>query len=214
MVDLKRYKALIIASLFALTALTSGSYCEGSPSSLLKKGTLIVARPQLASKLFRESVILIVIHEKKGTLGLIINKPSGHSPSAILAIPEDMGNLHEDLFFGGPVNKHIPTLLIDTDNPPEGADKVFGSIYFSGNAAGVLIDGKSKSHYEIRAYSGISSWARGQLEMEIMRGDWLILEPDLETVFSKEPEELWKKLLKKKEGGSGFLLEVNNKHSN
>ena len=214
MADLKRNKTLIAASLFALTALTPGSYSEGAAPGALKKGTLLVARPQLASKLFGKSVILIVIHDKRGTLGLIINKPTGHSPSDILTIPEEMENLHEELFFGGPVNRHIPTLLIDTDKPPEGADKVFGNIYFSGNAAGVLTGGKSKGHYEIRAYSGISSWARGQLEAEIMRGDWLILEPDSEAVFSKEPEKLWKKLLKKKERGSGFLIEVNNKHSN
>jgi len=210
---LKKYKTLIAYSLFVLTALAPGSYSEGASQGVLKKGALLVARPGLPSKLFSETVILIVIYEKKGTLGLILNKPTGHSSSDILKVPIERKNLHEDLFFGGPLNTHITTLLIDTDKPLKGADKLFDSVYFSGNAVAVLNDVKSKDDYEIRAYSGISNWAMGQLEIEIMRGDWLILEPDSETVFSKEPKEVWEKLLKKDKKGSSFLLEVNNKNS-
>ncbi|MDT8318636.1 MAG: YqgE/AlgH family protein [bacterium] len=210
---MKKYKALIASSLFVMAALFPVSYTDGASQGVLKKGALLVARPELPSRFFSETVIIIVIHEKKGTLGLILNKPTGHSSSDILNAPEEMKNLHEDLFLGGPQNRHIATLLIDTDNPPKGADNVFGGIYFSGSVAAVLSGGKSEGHYEIRAYSGVSSWARGQLEMEVLRGDWLILEPDSEAVFSKEPEKLWEKLLKSNKKGSSFLLEVNNRNS-
>ncbi len=215
MVNLKRYKITLVvtAALCSLLALTPGTYSEAGGPYGLKKGAILVARPQLANPLFMESVVLIVRHSRSlGTLGLIINKPTGYSPRDFLSQLEEVDNLYEDLFIGGPVNKKIPTLLIHTATPPEGLEKIFGNVYFSGNLTAVLDDEEKKDDYEIRAYIGISSWAPGQLEAEIRRGDWLVVEADSKMVFSKEPEKIWEKLLAKGGRGSSFLLEVNNLH--
>ena len=47
---------------------------------------------------------------------------------------------------------------------------------------------------EARVYAGYSGWAPGQLEDEILRGSWKILEADVESVFDPESGKIWKEL--------------------
>ncbi len=145
-------------------------------------------------------------------LFLAIFAPVGYSGAAE---PVELENLHKDLFFGGPVNPKIPTLLLNTEIPPQGADELFDGVYFSGNAIKVLNDEALIGiiHNEIRTYSGVSSWARGQLEAEINRGSWILLKPDVETVFSMEPERLWEDMQEKLKRKGFQLIEVKNTHS-
>ncbi|MDH3972928.1 MAG: YqgE/AlgH family protein [Deltaproteobacteria bacterium] len=195
-----------IAFTFSLFHL--GTWSDAGQSYPVKKGALLVAQPKISASIFKESVVLITHHSKKnGTQGLIINKPSGHSPDDIL--PPDSGaeKLYEKLFIGGPVILAAPTLLIDTEIPPEGAIKIFSHVYLSMSLHKVLNEENSKRHSELRIYAGMSSWAPGQLEREIARGDWLLLRPDSKMVFSENPEVIWEKLIKRyEEGGRGILI--------
>lgn len=217
MIDLKKVKSLFAASFFAiifLAALAPARHSEAATVEL-EKGVLLLATEKVGGA-FKRSVVLVVKYSPDiGTLGLIVNKPSGHPLSTFIELPGELENLQGDLFLGGPVNPKIPTLLLNTEIPPQGADELFEGVYFSGNAIKVLKDEASIGivHNEIRTYSGISSWARGQLEAEIKRGSWILLKAELETVFSREPDKLWEDLQEKIKGKRGHLIEVRNQHS-
>jgi putative transcriptional regulator len=49
----------------------------------------------------------------------------------------------------------------------------------------------------LRVYSGYSGWAPGQLQSEISRGGWHVLPADAETVFDKDPAQIWPELIKR-----------------
>ena len=57
----------------------------------------------------------------------------------------------------------------------------------SGNA-----EGKS-----FRIYAGYAGWMPGQLDWEMSRGDWHILQADAETIFEREPSEIWPELIRR-----------------
>ena len=218
MTDLKKIKSLFapvfLAALF-LVMFTPVSYSGAAEPVELEEGVILLATEKVGG-IFNKSVILIFKHlPDKGTLGLIVNKPSGHLLSSLIDVKGELENLHKDLFFGGPVNPKIPTLLLNTEIPPQGADELFDGVYFSGSAIKVLNDEALNGiiHNEIRTYSGVSSWARGQLEAEINRGSWILLKPDVETVFSMEPERLWEDLQEKLKRKGLQLIEVKNMHS-
>ena len=218
MIDLKKVKSIFAAVFFAiafLAATAPASYSEAATTVELEKGVLLLATERVGGAFKRSVVLVVKWSPDKGTLGLIVNKPSGHPLSAFIELPEELENLHQDLFLGGPVNPKIPTLLLNTEIPPQGVDELFEGVYFSGNAIKVLRDEAAGGiiHNEVRTYSGISSWARGQLEAEIKRGGWTILEADVEKVFSREPERLWEDLQEKIKGNSGHLIEVRNLNS-
>src|SRR4029450_7508646 len=58
---------------------------------------------------------------------------------------------------------------------------------------------KAPAGSEFRAYVGYAGWAPGQLEAEIARGGWVGGAGDAASVFTHEPADLWKTLLKKHE---------------
>jgi putative AlgH/UPF0301 family transcriptional regulator len=38
---------------------------------------------------------------------------------------------------------------------------------------------------------GMSAWEPGQIEEEIKYNEWFIAEPDVQSIFSKQPEKRW-----------------------
>ncbi len=52
----------------------------------------------------------------------------------------------------------------------------------------------------MQAYAGYAGWAPGQLEGEVKRGDWSLVEADVETLFSKSPETMWRELNRQASG--------------
>lgn len=218
MIYLKKVKSLYAAAFLAMTfmaVIAPASYSKAAATGKLEKGVLLLATEKVGGAFKRSVVLVVKWSPDRGTLGLIVNKPSGHPLSALIELPVKLENLHQDLFLGGPVNPKIPTLLLNTEIPPQWADELFEGVYFSGNAFKVLRNEAAGGiiHNEVRTYSGISSWARGQLEAEIKRGGWTILEADVEKVFSKEPERLWEDLQEKIKGNRDHLIEVKNLHS-
>jgi putative transcriptional regulator len=48
----------------------------------------------------------------------------------------------------------------------------------------------------MRLYAGYAGWAPGQLEREILRGNWLIVDGDGAVVFDANPDTLWRREIK------------------
>jgi putative transcriptional regulator len=172
------------------------------PESLAPdKGIFLVAKPSIAGGPFHQSVVLLVAHEKGGTLGLIVNRATD-IPFAE-ALP-DLKATEKDppaLFFGGPVVLNALMFLFRSDKPPEDTNGVMGDVYFSSNRQALekLLKQKTASD-RLRLYLGHSGWAPGQLEGEIERGDWELVRADPETVFQSNLDEMWPELLEQAQG--------------
>ena len=50
----------------------------------IKPGTLLLSEPFLNDSSFTRSVVLVTEHSDKGSLGFIINKPTGHNIGEVL----------------------------------------------------------------------------------------------------------------------------------
>jgi putative transcriptional regulator len=46
-----------------------------------------------------------------------------------------------------------------------------------------------------RVYAGYAGWMPGQLDLEVARGDWHILQADADTIFEKELSDIWPELI-------------------
>jgi putative transcriptional regulator len=177
----------------------------------LKQGVFIVASPHLNDPNFLHSVVLLVMHGKDGAFGLIINRPTDITLEKVLPDEQQIKGLSLNLFSGGPVNRNLLFFLFHSDKPLAGSQKVFGEVYFTGSLDPIveLIKNRKGIDREIRCYFGYAGWAPGQLEMEVSRGDWIIKEADMETVFSHNPSEIWPSFFKKFQKG----IEVRNQSS-
>jgi putative transcriptional regulator len=160
-------------------------------------GRLLIATPQVGG-FFAESVIVLVDHGAHGSLGLIVNRPTGLSLAELLPELADAEGHVEHAYLGGPVATGQLLLLVRSAAPPPGAARVLDEISVSGSRDTLrALLAKKPAGSELRGYVGYAGWASGQLEGELARGDWVLAPGDAASVFTSEPGGLWKQLLQK-----------------
>jgi putative transcriptional regulator len=159
------------------------------------KGKFLVATNQLKDSVFAEAVILVIEHTPFGTMGLIINQPA---ETKLPEIKESQKKTN-GFYFGGPVYGTQTMMLVQSDSKPEESELVFDGVYVS-NSKTLLarMTYMPRKNERYRAYVGYAGWRPGQLESEIVRGSWHVLEADPEIIFDKEPHKVWKKLMRLK----------------
>lgn len=164
----------------------------------LKKGVLLVAAKNLFDPNFEKTVILITEYNEDGTLGLVINKPTEITVEEALPKLSHYMPYLDYLYLGGPVATTSVSLLLKTETAMPGTNQVIAGIYQvnSLDLFNVLLLDKIDKRY-IRLYAGVTGWAPGQLETELIRGSWYIWHADINLIFSSEPEILWDELIRK-----------------
>ena len=161
-----------------------------------QRGALLIAKPTVDDTCFSRSVIVAVNHSKRGSMGLIINKPSG------LTLNEAIDGLLTDedipLYLGGPVNTellfYIHTLGdIITDAKPIGNGMFVGGSY---DAMKRYINSGAPVNGNVKFMLGYSGWAASQLNAEIGMHDWAVsFDVDTALVLSNHHEDIWQQLV-------------------
>lgn len=158
-------------------------------------GLFLVATSQLRNSAFSETVILLIDHGEHGSVGIIINRPSELSLSSAFPAVDEFHGTGIKIYSGGPVNMNKLTTLIRSDEPPSNASHILDDIYAVSDIATYKnIIKKSADTKYVRVYLGYAAWWAGQLEHEITRGSWRVIEGDAGVVFEINESRLWQKL--------------------
>jgi len=167
------------------------------------RGQLIVAGPKLQDPNFRRTVVLICEHTEDGALGLVLNRPTDIAVTD--SVPELLELLGEgsQLWDGGPVQPQSVVLLAELDEPPEEALMVMGDV-------GLVLQGADLEELagrarRGRAFLGYAGWGPEQLESELERDDWIVIEAQPDDAFAADGDDLWAAVLAR-EGGEYALL--------
>jgi putative transcriptional regulator len=177
---------------------------EPNASSQLETPVLLIAMPQVQDSFFRKSVVLLIHHEEEGSVGLIVNRPTGIPTREILSNMEIpwQGGEAAMTHFGGPVQPQIGTVLFA---PPETGGNGFATAPLPDlEAATPIAPGISLTQHigdlgklaaqppeRFRLLLGYAGWGEGQLIEEILRNDWLTAPVSVDLVFADDPEDAW-----------------------
>ena len=166
------------------------------------RGQLLIAGPGLVDPNFFRTVVLVIEHSRDGALGLVLNRPSETKVGEAVSELEQLLDLDDPLFIGGPVQPSALIVLAEFEDAEHAALIAFDNI-------GVLATGAPEDEpsrvRRTRAFVGHSGWGPGQLDAELERGDW-ILEPAVDVdAFTENASELWEAVLTRK-GGSYALV--------
>jgi putative transcriptional regulator len=160
------------------------------------KGRLLIAARSLVDPNFSETVVLLLAHDARGAMGVVINRPTDVRLASALPNMAELSDRPDRVFLGGPVAGNMMVLLIRSKNPPESSRRVFGDVYTSGSLAALRqAIGRNGKTERVRTYAGHAGWAPGQLEHEIARGDWIVAAADAATVFDTPPAKIWHTLI-------------------
>jgi putative transcriptional regulator len=173
-------------------------------ASNLVTPVLLLAMPQVLDPFFHKSVVLLIHHEEEGSVGFIVNRPTGIKVSEILNGMEVGWQGREDAvaYFGGPVQPQLGSVLFESQGrraPEPGEDEPFPS-----EAATEVVSGVSLTQHvgdlsrlaekppeRFRLFLGYAGWGSGQLLEEILRNDWLTAPVRSDLIFGAEPEQVW-----------------------
>ena len=183
-------------------AKTPENYLKGKFYSSVKNNFLI-ATEKMNDNRFEKTVIAMIENDADGAWGLVINKPMGSIPLAMLidpslSTPEEREKLYGVnilIFWGGPVEVKKIFVLHSIEYQSR-STKNYGSISISQDY-NILFDiAENKGPEKSLVILGYSGWGNGQLEGEMERDHWILSDLDSNIIFDKDSKEKWKEAYK------------------
>jgi putative transcriptional regulator len=192
--ELSGQHAVLLPARFSTSFLSQG---PSRPESGLAKGRFLVASRHLGDPNFSKTVILLIDYNQNGAIGVVINRPTEVQVSTLLPDIQGLKKRNDLVYLGGPVATNQMLLLVRSTSQPEGSLNVFEDVYTipSQTVFQQMIDTGAR----FRAYVGYAGWAPSQLDFEVSRGDWYIVQADPATVFDKAASEIWPELIQRSE---------------
>jgi putative transcriptional regulator len=174
------------------------------------KGRLLLATPPLEDPNFDRTVIFMLEHHDEGAIGVVINRPSIESLDEPLDRWIELQCTPSSVFTGGPVDQNALIALAQTaeqvDEETEHLSPIVGTIASADLTADpALVAGDVLG---VRVFRGYAGWGPGQLEVEIAAGSWMVLDSQTDDVFSDDPEELWRTVLRRQPGRLAWLADA------
>ena len=181
---------------------TPENYLKGKFYNSVKNNFLI-ATEKMRDNRFEKTVIAMLENNKDGAWGLVINKPLGSMPLALLIDPslntsserEELYKVDILIFWGGPVELE-KIFILHSNEYQSKTTKNYGDISISQDY-NILFDiAEKKGPEKSMVILGYSGWGSGQLEGEMERDHWILSDLDPNIIFEKESKKKWKKALK------------------
>ena len=159
-----------------------------------EKGRLLISEPYLADPNFERTVVLLCEHNEEGSFGFVVNKPSIIKINEVM---EDVKNIEETVFVGGPVQQDTLHFLHRNTNI-NNAVRIRDEIFWGGEFENLMtqLDTAVIKPGDVRFYLGYSGWGQGQLEAELQEDSWIVCDfVTDELLFDTDPTVIWKKAL-------------------
>jgi putative transcriptional regulator len=163
-------------------------------------GMLLVAAPGLLDPNFRRTVVYLIEHRDRGSLGVVLNRPSEVPLHDVLPSWAPLSSRPPSVFVGGPVDGKT-ALCLATLRTGQRLDGVEGLVAVSGPVALVDLDGDPEQLAPrlrgLRVFAGYAGWDGGQLSGEISRGDWYVVPALPDDVLTGQGPNLWSRVLRR-----------------
>jgi putative transcriptional regulator len=154
-------------------------------------GKLLVALPVLSDGIFDRSVVLLLNHDDEGAIGVVLNRPSTTHIDDPLPRWGDLAAEPAVVFVGGPVQPEVAIALgrdgdvidtVDLDSDPALA-----------------------TARPVRVFAGYAGWSPGQLEDELARQAWVVVDSEPGDAFRADADDLWHAVLARQPGALAKL---------
>ena len=173
---------------------------ESAPYSQLKKGSFLVASPDIDTGIYFRSVLILCEHSPAGSFGLMINKPFEiELPEEILNVKE-FKNTNVQMRAGGAIQPNQMMLLHSSDFISEQTLKLCDHVYLGGDLQFLQEAVSDPNGPAIRLCFGYSGWSAGQLEREFLSGGWFLHPASSQHIFETSSDKIWQTILREMGG--------------
>lgn len=142
----------------------------------------LIASPQLRDTNFARTVILLIHHDEKGALGLVINRESGIRLGEVVEEAASLGpaEANRPVLWGGPVEPGVGFVLYRGQAQEGWTIGRNLAVSTSSERLTTLL----KQGGDMQLALGYAGWGPGQLDREYAEGSWVHLDPEEDLIFS------------------------------
>ena len=172
----------------------------------VQAGVLLLATPALQDPNFAETVVLVLDVGAEGSLGVVLNRPTGLRVADVLAPWRDVVAEPEVLFQGGPVETDgalAVALRRSDDDGTLGLREVVDRLALLDLDTPVEL--VSDELDGLRIFAGYAGWGAGQLDHEIEEGSWYVVPGTARDVFRPDTSTLHRDVLRRQPGDLAWL---------
>ena len=153
----------------------------------------LIAMPAMVDPHFAHALTYICEHNEDGALGIVVNKPTDMTLSALFEqIEVPLGNAElgrAPVHFGGPVSVDRGFVLHRPLGNWQSTLAVNDELGLTTSKDVLEALGRGEGPREVFISLGYAGWAAGQLEQEIAQNAWLTVEANADLVFGVPAEE-------------------------
>jgi putative transcriptional regulator len=182
--------AMKLRLLLAVLALAA---CGSAWSSDLAKTMILVAKRSLHDRVYG-STVLIVRPLGERHVGFIVNKPTSLTLGKLFPKHLPSQKVADPVYLGGPTGSEVIFALVKGENPGARSLTLAPGLYLAYDSR-VVDDVIEKQPQQARFFAGMVMWQPYELDEEIKRGLWFVLDAQPEALLRKPSDGLWEELV-------------------
>lgn len=161
----------------------------------VEAGKVLIAEPFLQGSYFSRSVVYLVEHNEKGSVGFILNKSLGCTASELV---HELEGVDFPVYLGGPVEPN-QLYYIHTRPDIEQSLLLADGVYWGGNFKQLvyMLKNGNIGTDQLRFFAGYSGWDKGQLYGELEEHSWMVGGIERSQLFASHNEYLWEQAMRK-----------------
>jgi putative transcriptional regulator len=169
------------------------------------KGKILISTPDISGDIFSRSVVLVVEHNEQGAFGLILNKKNSQMSSKF----KDFFDFKIEVYDGGPVENDKVFFIIRGKKVTETFTEITHEFYLTEdieNIISAVLNGELNIN-DVKIFSGYSGWSPLQLDDEIQKKVWTVVDVYNLDYTLPNDQTLWKSIMQNL--GGEYLLWAN-----
>ena len=160
----------------------------------------LVATPQMHEPQFERSVIYVCQHDNSGAMGIVVNRSTNAKLSEIFSQLEiefsQSNHLNDPVFAGGPVHPENGFVLHRPIGEWKSSMVVTDRIAVTTSKDILEALAQNDGPQECIISLGYAGWEKSQLEAEVGRNDWFVVQGDESLIFDVPVEARWEAAVK------------------
>ncbi|KFF01654.1 YqgE/AlgH family protein [Chryseobacterium luteum] len=169
------------------------------------KGKILISTPDISGDIFSRSVVLIVEHNESGAFGLILNKKNSQMSSKF----KEFFDFKIEVYDGGPVENDKVFFIVKENKVTEIYSEINKDFYITEDIESIIsaVLNKELSITDVKIFSGYSGWSAEQLDDEVQRKMWTVVDVYNLDYTLPNDQTLWKSIMQNL--GGEYLLWAN-----
>ncbi|WEK68112.1 MAG: YqgE/AlgH family protein [Candidatus Chryseobacterium colombiense] len=169
------------------------------------KGKILISTPDISGDIFSRSVVLIIDHNENGAFGLILNKKNSQMSGKF----KNLFDFPIEVYDGGPVENDKVFFIVKGKKVTEAYSEITDEFYLTEDIENIMtaILSNELKIEDIKIFSGYSGWTAQQLDNEVIKKLWTVVEIYNLDYTLPNDQTLWKSIMQNL--GGEYLLWAN-----